>query len=66
MSQKIETDIAKMIECLQNTLEDALKFDAGNASAGTRVRKALQEVAVGCKTARAAVSQISKDRKAGE
>lgn len=63
MSQKIESAISEMIATLQNTLADAEKFDRGNASAGTRVRKALQEVTNSCKLARGSVIDIRNARK---
>lgn len=67
MSETQNNEIRQVVEALAQTLTDALadadKFDRGNASAGTRVRKALMEVHKGTKAARAQVSQISNDRK---
>lgn len=63
MSQTIETAITDMIATLQNTLADAEKFDRGNSTAGTRVRKALQEVANSCKLTRGSVIDIRNARK---
>lgn len=66
MSQTIEAAVEDMIATLQNSLEDAVKFDGGNASAGTRVRKALQEVTNSCKLTRASVIDIRNARKASK
>jgi len=40
-------------------LGDAQKHDKGNKAAGTRLRKAMQTVAVGCKNGR---KQVSAER----
>ena len=41
--------LSELIETLNGAVEDADKFDDGNQSAGTRVRKALQSVINGSK-----------------
>ena len=66
MSQNIAEVISNMIDHLQESLDDAEKFDRGNAAAGTRVRKSLQDIATSCKTARTAVIDIRNERKASE
>ena len=43
MSEIIET-LENIERQLQGAAEDAIKFDQGNNSAGTRVRKAMQNI----------------------
>ena len=43
MSEITET-LRNMQEQLESAIDDAGKFDTGNNSAGTRVRKAMQEI----------------------
>jgi hypothetical protein len=52
-------NIQSMIDTLNEALDDASKHDKGNKAAGTRLRKAMQTVAVGCKAGR---KQVSSDR----
>ncbi len=52
-------NIQSMIDTLNDALGDAGKHDKGNKAAGTRLRKAMQTVAVGCKAGR---KQVSADR----
>ena len=52
-------NIQSMIDTLNEALGDASKHDKGNNAAGTRLRKAMQTVAVGCKAGR---KQVSSDR----
>jgi hypothetical protein len=52
-------NIQSMIDTLNEALGDASKHDKGNKAAGTRLRKAMQTVAVGCKAGR---KQVSSDR----
>lgn len=40
----VEANVQKMIDDLTAALADAVKHDKGNSAAGTRVRKAMQEV----------------------
>ena len=42
------------------------KFEAGNASAGTRARKALQDVAKGVKARRSEITEAKNARKAAK
>lgn len=42
---------------------DALKFDAGNASAGTRVRSAAQDAKAGLQNLRTLVQEAKNARK---
>ncbi len=45
MSNNVPNTLDNLITLLENTRDDYTKFYAsGNASAGTRVRKAMQEV----------------------
>jgi hypothetical protein len=59
------SDITTKIAQLQSTLaalnEDAQKTDNGNKSAGTRVRKAMQEVIASCKEVRKDVLEARKN-----
>lgn len=56
------TQIASIFETWKQEDE---KFEKGNASAGTRARKALQEIAKLAKARRAEISEVktSRDRK---
>ncbi len=54
-------NVQSMIDTLSEALGNAEKHDKGNKAAGTRLRKALQTVAVGCKDGR---KQVSADRNA--
>ena len=49
------TTVETLIETLNSASVDAQKFESGNDSAGARLRKALQTVAVSCKELRAVV-----------
>ncbi|NCG42505.1 MAG: histone H1 [Euryarchaeota archaeon] len=40
----VEANVQKMIDDLTAALADAVQHDKGNSAAGTRVRKAMQEV----------------------
>ena len=53
----------ELIETLNGAVEDAGKFDSGNQSAGTRVRKALQSVINGSKELRKTVQEIKNSKK---
>lgn len=44
MGESTENVIGKMIEILEEAIQDAIKFDAGNKAAGTRVRKSLNDI----------------------
>jgi len=52
-----------IIDCLEEAKADADKFDAGNDSAGMRVRKALQNAANSCKLGRVAIQETRNARK---
>jgi hypothetical protein len=56
--------ISERIANLQNILNDispdASKTDSGNKSAGTRVRKGLQQIAIDCKEIRKEVIEATK------
>lgn len=60
ISEMIEELIGAKIDSL---LVDAEKFDEGNNSAGTRVRKELQGIKVAIKEIRDAVTAVREDRK---
>ena len=55
--------INELIETLNGAVEDAGKFDSGNQSAGTRVRKALQLTINGSKELRKTVQEIKNSKK---
>lgn len=66
MSNKIRSAdiIQEAIDELQLTLRDAEKADAGNVSAGIRVRKRMQEVIAKLKVVRKVISDIRHALKA--
>ena len=66
MSDKIRSSeiIEEAIKELQLVLRDAEKADAGNVSAGVRVRKKMQEVIAKLKDARKAISDVKHALKA--
>lgn len=66
MSDKIRSSdiIEEAIKELQLVLRDAEKADAGNVSAGVRVRKRMQEVIAKLKNVRKAISDIKNNLKA--
>ena len=41
---EIKEDLENILDQLQEAILDAEKFDQGNSSAGTRVRKAMQNI----------------------
>lgn len=54
----------KIKEIYEAAQEDAIKFhEKGNNKAGTRLRKAYQEIAVLCKAGRKEVSEIKNAAK---
>lgn len=44
--KSVERELTEIADDLGNALQDARKFDKGNDSAGTRVRKACQQARV--------------------
>lgn len=66
MSEKIRSSdiIEEAIRELELTVRDAEKADAGNVSAGIRVRKRMQEVIAKLKTVRKVISDIKHQLKA--
>lgn len=60
MSNKVRSSdiIQEVIDELQLTLRDAEKADAGNVSAGIRVRKRMQQAIAKLKNARKVISDI--------
>ncbi len=58
----IQTELESIVNTLTAAINDATKFDAGNASAGTRVRKAAMEASKNLKTLRAQVTDIKNTR----
>lgn len=61
--EKIETLIENMISALEGIVDDAKKFDNGNKSAGTRVRKCMQETKSAAQAVREAISEIKNAEK---
>ena len=66
MSDKIRTSdlLEEAIKELQLTIRDAEKADAGNVSAGIRVRKRMQEAIAKLKLVRKVISDIKHALKA--
>lgn len=58
MKQSIETMINEMLNLLEDSLDDAKKFDNGNKTAGTRIRKIMQEMKVSAQKVRETISEI--------
>jgi len=63
MSMSIEQEIMELVEMVELIKIDAEKFDDGNKAAGTRVRKALQNVKNQAQTIRIEVQSIKKGDK---
>ena len=59
VSEKLD----EIIETLNTAKVDAEKFDRGNSTAGTRVRKGAQTATVALKELRKLVSQIKTERR---
>lgn len=57
----VEAMVQTMIDDLTATLGDAVKHDKGNAAAGTRVRKAMQDAKSAAQAVRA---QVQADKNA--
>lgn len=55
-------EMVELVESLNESCGDAEKFDEGNASAGTRVRKKLLETKKKCDTLRKTI-QAAKNAK---
>lgn len=66
MSDKVRAAdlIEEAVKELQLTLRDAEKADAGNVSAGVRVRKRMQEVIAKLKEVRKTISEVKHALKA--
>lgn len=60
---KVQEVLSAVMKQLELVLRDAEKFDNGNASAGTRVRKQAQEVIKSLKDLRKLVSDVKEARK---
>lgn len=63
MANSIESMINEMLNSLEDCLDDAKKFDKGNKSAGTRIRKVMQEMKVSAQGVRETISQIKNAEK---
>jgi len=61
----IETELQSIVNTLTTAITDANKFDSGNASAGTRVRKAAMEATKGLKALRTTVTETKNARTNG-
>ena len=59
----IGMNINEMVSALQNALNDADKFDRGNDTAGTRLRKALADVRDKAQSTRLEIIQVRKERR---
>ena len=62
MSNSIESTLQGIVDNLTAAIADAGKFDGGNASAGTRVRKAAMEATKSLKTLRSTVTEVKNSR----
>jgi hypothetical protein len=58
-----EERLTEIVTLLNEAQEDCVKFDKGNATAGTRVRKTAQEVIHALKDLRKLVQDTKNDRK---
>lgn len=59
----MEKKINEMIVMLEDSVVDAAKFDDGNKAAGTRLRKAMQEIKLAAQNVRETVSEIRNAEK---
>jgi hypothetical protein len=59
----VATMLSKLIDSGIHIKDNAIKFDAGNSSAGTKVRVALQDLKVQIKDIRDAVTAVKEARK---
>jgi hypothetical protein len=55
--------LTEIVELLTEAQEDCVKFDKGNSTAGTRVRKTAQEVIHALKDLRKLVQETKNERK---
>jgi len=60
----VKDKLATVLSDLDSALKDAEKFDGGNASAGVRLRKQVQDATRALKEVRKAVSEVKAQRKA--
>ena len=58
----VKSQVETMLETLGNALRDAEKHDGGNSAAGTRVRKAMQEIKVAAQAVRLQVQADKNSR----
>jgi hypothetical protein len=64
MEKNIMSETTESLKAAINTfLDENQKFEDGNGAAGTRARKALQEVTKLCKTRRAEITETKNARK---
>jgi hypothetical protein len=61
LGMSVEAMVQKMIDDLTAALVDATKHDKGNSAAGTRVRKAMQDVKAAAQDVR---KKVQDDKKA--
>ena len=59
----IKDRLEEIVELLAEADKDTQKFDRGNATAGTRVRKTAMEVIKLLKEMRAEIIEVRNDRK---
>ena len=60
--QEIENTLQNMYETLMATQDDFDKFANGNKSAGTRLRKAMQDIKSQAQTVRVQVQEIKNSQ----
>jgi len=54
----IETNLQEMFDALLSTQKEFTKFKEGNKSAGTRLRKSMQDIKAMAQTVRVEVQEI--------
>ncbi len=62
--KNVATELQEIAEALGVAVKDAEKFDNGNDTAGTRVRKACQEAKQRLMGVRHSVTEVRTERKA--
>ena len=59
---ELQTMMGKLALALETGVEDLAKFEAGNMSAGTRVRKAMQDIKSLAQDVRVEVQAIKNNK----
>ena len=56
-----EEKLTEMTNMLKDTITDGIKFDKGNKAAGTRIRKAMQDLKTMAQEVRVAVQAMKNN-----